>query len=163
MIRESIANLLLNLGRSVGRTVGLELAVEVSKHDITIRMVNPSKCEKDWDHEMFQSGNLFYDGYANGWRPFRPEINKVSSAEEPDEITIEPQPTADPKEIDEDGKTWVGMKSSKAYVTTLEQDNYAQLMNPRERWTMLLWGMVAIGVLGFFQIIITLYATGSFA
>lgn len=179
MIRESIANSLIAAGRTVGRMSGLEMAVDVSKHNFKAHMMDPDSDARDWDPELFKSGNLFYQGYANAWRPIKAEISRVSSAELPDKIELEGeelntdeltdaqleaaglQANADVEEPDT--QRWVGVKASRGYITTIEQDNYSQLMNPKEHMTMIMYGLIGLGIIAFFQIIITLWATGSFA
>lgn len=178
MIRETIANALIGAGRSIGQMSGLEMAVDVSNHDFEVHMMNPNAEKRDWDSEMFKSGNLFYQGYANAWRPIKAKINRVSSADEPDKIELEGDVESDEvtepqleaagmeatADVDNpDTGRWVGVKASKSYITTIEHDNYSQLLNPKEHMQLVMYGLIALGILAFFQMIITLWATGSFA
>lgn len=156
---------------------GLQMAVDVSKHDFQVHMMNPNTDQRDWDSEMFKSGNLFYRGYANAWRPIKAEIHRVSSADQPDKIELEGDVEADDLSDeqleaaglqanadveDPDTGRWVGVKASRGYITSIEHDNYSQLLNPKERWTLILYGLLGLGTLIFLQIIITMWATGSF-
>lgn len=155
MIREPIANTILNTGRSIGRTLGLELAVVVDEHSLTIKMVKPQNSTRDWDPSLFKSGNLFFGRYAN---PIKPYVQRHIGIDELDEVDVDDSSNDD--ESDDSGPH-VGMKSSQAYVESIEHNAVSQLLNPKERWQLLAYGMLALGILQFIIMIVILYSSGA--
>lgn len=142
-----MGNLLLNVGRKMARADGRELAVDLSDHSINIKMARPDGDTQAWDPDLYHRGNVFVDGYAN---PIKPVVDKNKELEEPD--TVDEEAT--------DGH--VEMISSSRYADYMKQDLISQLLNPKEQWRLLAYGIIALGVLQFFGIIITLYASGGF-
>lgn len=157
MITDKIANSLISMGRSIGRLGGNQLAVEVSEHSIKTEMESPDKTERAWDTDLYKRGNLFVAGYAN---PIKPRVQHNEELENPNTVEAEDGEPDDGSETpgDVDAK----LISSGRYQEFMRQDLISQLLTPETRWNKLLYGMLAIGAIGFFQIIVTLYATGSF-
>lgn len=162
MIRESIANSLIAGGRLIGRMSGLELAVEVSDHSIETAMEQPDEANRAWDQDLYKHGNLFVSGYAN---PVKPRVHYNESLENPNELDVQ-EGDVDPEDVypedDVSDTGHVQLISSGRYREYMRQDLISQLLTPESRWNMLVWAGIAIAVLQFFSIIITLWATGSF-
>jgi hypothetical protein len=57
----------------------------------------------------------------------------------------------------------VGLISSSRYRDYMRQDLISQLLNPQEAWQTIVYALLAVGALQFLTIIVTLWATGSFA
>lgn len=156
MIRETIANALLAAGRGLGRMVGLQLAVEVSDHSISISMEAPDRDERAWDSDLYKSGNLFVSNYAN---PVKPRVTHNPDLDTPNEVeTVE----GDDGEGENEDGDHVQLISSGRYREYMRQDLISQLLTPESRWNILVWGVIGVAALGFFNIIVTLWATGSF-
>lgn len=170
MIRETISNTLIATGRTIGRTSGLELCVELSDHSINARMEQPDESKRAWDPSLYKHGNVFVAGYAN---PVKPRVQYNDELENPNELEVregEPdeEPPADGDDATDgddepDDGPHVQLISSGRYREYMRQDLISQLLTPESRWHMLMYGVIGLGVLGFLQIIVTLYATGSFA
>lgn len=162
MIRESIANSLIAAGRLIGSVSGLELAVEVSDHSITTTMEQPDEDKRAWDQDLYKRGNLFVSGYAN---PIKPRVRFNEELENPNELDVQ-EGDVDAEDVDseDDSDTaHVQLISSGRYREYMRQDLISQLLTPESRWNILVWGLIGIGVLLFFDMILTLWATGSFA
>lgn len=165
MIRELIANSFIAAGRSIGKLSGLELQVELSDHSINVEMVKPDQDTRAWDPSMFKSGNLFLDGYAN---PIKPRVRTNQDLEEPDTAELEEgevegdveQPQLESGEEADDKHAY--LITSGRYREYMRQDLISQLLTPESRWNILVWAVVGLGVLQFFAIVITMWATGSF-
>lgn len=152
-LRTWCGNLLLNVGRKMARADGRELAVDLSDHSIHIEMIRPSRDDVAWDDDFYRYGNLFMDGYANS---IKPRVRRNKELEDPDEVDVDVS-----DEAAADGGH-VEMISSSRYADYMKQDLISQLLNPKEQWRLLAYGIIALGVLQFFGIIITLYVAGGF-
>lgn len=149
-LRTWLGNLLLNLGRKLARADGRELAVDLSDHSIGIKMAKPDTDELAWDPDLYHRGCVFVDGYAN---PIKPVVNRNKTLEDPDTIDAE-QPENEERHVE--------MISSSRYGDYMKQDLISQILNPKEHWRLLAYGILGLLVLQFFAIIVTLYATGGF-
>lgn len=152
-LRTWLGNLLLASGRKMARADGRELAVDLSNHSISIKMVRPDRDGMAWDPDLYRYGNVFMDGYANA---IKPTVRRNKELEDPDEVDVEVS-----EESEADGGH-VEMISSSRYADYMKQDLISQLLNPKEQWRLLAYGIIALGVLQFFGIIITLYVAGGF-
>ncbi len=151
-VRSWIATAVLNNARSIGRLLGTELVVEVSQHSIKTTMDHPNKEDKAWDPDMYKHGQLYYEGYANPIKP-RAKVNK--GLEDPDEIDIE-------ESEQEDTEEEVSLISSARYHKYMRQDLISQLLTPTEKWRLIAYAVLGVGALQFINMVITLWATGSF-
>ena len=176
-VRETIATGLLNTARSIGRTLGCELVVEASQHSLSTTMERPNKDgARAWDDNLYKHGQLYYAGYAN---PIKPRVEVDTDLETPDQVGVEESrpnplkqnPATDGGEVtDEMHRENLGpaddehtkMISSARYRKYMRQDLISQLLTPRERWRLITYAIVGLGLIQMFSIIITLYATGSF-
>ena len=160
-IRSTFANSFLVAGRTIGQLLGLELAVVVSDHSITLQMEAPDTNKRAWDPEMYKSGNLFVSGYAN---PIKPRVNQHPDLETPNTVDVQEV------DVDEDRNKSSGdvndshaeLITSGRYREFMRQDLISQLLTPESRWNLLVWAVLALGVLQFLAIIVTLYSTGTF-
>lgn len=153
-IRTYVSNALIGFGRKLGRKAGAELVVELSEHDIKLGMVSPDDSERAWDDTLYKHGNVFVDGYAN---PIKPKVRHNKDLETPDTIDVE---EGEETEVEDD--THVKLISSPRFGAFMRQKLISELLNPREQWRLIVYGIIALGVLGFVQIIVVLYATGAF-
>ncbi len=151
-IGAKIGNVFIGFGRKIGRSLGYELAVVSSSHSLQAKLEPPDKSNRAWDPDLYRHGNLFVEGHANAIKP-RVEYHK--ELENPNQVEVE---KSDVKDED----THTDIISSPRYREYMRQDLIEQLLNPREQWRLLAYGIIALGVLQFFTIIVTLYATGSF-
>lgn len=158
MIRESIANGFIATGRTLGQLVGLQLAVEVSDHSISLSMEKVDKDTRAWDTNLYKNGNLFLKGYAN---PVKLRLIQNEGLENPDTVDVEDGET-DSEAHEEAEEQNAEVIASSRYRDYMRQDLISQLLTPESRWNMLVWGILALGALVFFNMILTLYATGSF-
>lgn len=162
MIRESIANWFISTGISVGRAMGLKMGVELSEHSIDVRMQQADKSKRAWDDSLYVNGNVFLDGKAN---PIKPRVVHNEGIQNPDTVEID-EGDVDPADVDVSGdndNTHTEVMSSPRYKLYMLQDLFEQVLTPEQRWNKMLYGLMAIAVLQFVGIIVTLYATGSFA
>lgn len=158
---------------------GLEMAVEVSDHSIKCSMEKPDESQRAWDPDMFKSGNLFVSGYANPIKPdveSNPELKQKNTVDvreggpdvtAPDGGTVDSQAADVPDEIEADAEPdsdgpHVQLISSGRYQKYMQQNLIEQLLTPESRWNTLVYAILGVAALGFVQIIVTLYATGSF-
>ena len=160
-IRETIANTLVQSGRSIGESVGLELAVELSEHSIELELEKPDEDTRAWDPSMYSGGNVFVEGYAN---PIKPRVNYHQELETPDTIDVEEgnKESEESEEKSED-EPHLELISSGRYRDYMRQDLISQLLTPDAQWKLIAYAVLAMCVLQFLGIIITLWATGSFA
>lgn len=155
MVRSEVATVVMGVARSFGRTLGCELVVDASETSLEISMEKPDTQERAWDSNLYQSGNLFIDGYAN---PVRPEIVPADDKGQLDDVDV----TEGETDADESEESEVGLIPSHRYQTFMSQQMLSELMNPREQWKLIVYAVLGVAALGFIQIIVTLYATGSF-
>lgn len=148
-IRSQLATFALNAARSFGRTLGCQIAVEAGSAELKTTMELPDNNKRDWDEQHFRRGCLFIQGYAN---PVVPVLRRNEGAINRDEI--------DAEFYHDDDDLHVALKSSKQYVETIESDAAAQLMNPKERWRILAYGILALGVLMFVNMIMMFVVIG---
>lgn len=171
MIREFIANSLIAAGIALGSATGLQKVVELSDHSIQIEMEQPDESNRAWDQSMFKNGNVFINGYSN---PVKPRVRQHTGLENPDVAEVEegepgdvdvdqPQLEAGGDDSSDETDTHAQLITSSRYRDYMRQDLISQLLTPESRWNKMLYGIIAVAALQFMTIIITLYATGSFA
>lgn len=165
MIRETIANSLIAAGRLVGKMSGLELAVELSDHSIEAKMEQPDTDKRAWDPTLYKSGNLFISGYAN---PIKPQVTSNQDLDTPDTVDVregESDENVDDPQLesaDDEDEPHAYLITSGRYREYMRQDLISQLLTPESRWNLLVWAVVGLGALLFFNMILMLWATGSF-
>ena len=174
--REIPAQFVMGMAETFAKSLGCEKDVTVSEHSIDVTYVVPDKDRKAWDSSLFKSGNLFVEGYAN---PIKPRVHDNPELENPDtvdvvegdggvEVDVEEDSSVDGSADREGGSgesndnKHVGLISSSRYQTYMQQDLVSQLLTPQEQWRLIAYGILALGGLSFMNIIIVLYATGSF-
>lgn len=140
---------------------GLEPKVELSDHSIRYEYVRPDKDREAWDSNLYRRGNVFIGGYAN---PIKPRVHENPELENPNTVDVvegNDEETDDDTDEADDGPH-VNMISSARYRDYMRQDLVSQLLTPQEQWKLIAWGVLGLGILAFIQMIVTLYATGSF-
>jgi len=161
-----LATWFVRKGRRMGRLLGRELVVEQSDHSLTLSMEKPNNDRRAWDGNQFKRGQLFVRGYANPVKinvDHNPGIgNKdtVAIADGDGTATEFSDEEGQPEEPEEDRS--VEVIASERYRQFMEQDLISQLLNPKEQWEKLVYGLIGIGSLQFLSIVVTLWATGSF-
>lgn len=162
-VRSYLANWFIGTGRAIGRKTGLEMAVELSDHSIEAAMVNPERDDMAWDDRMYKHGNVFVAGYAN---PVKVRVNVGEKLEDPDTVELEESDAERfvhaEEELEEADESHTELISSGRYRDYMRQDLISQLLNPREQWRLLAYGIIAVGVLQLMSWAIILWATGSF-
>lgn len=159
--RETIANSLLGFAIGFGESMGLRRTVELSDHSIELSLEQVDKDRRAWDTNLYKRGNVFVKGYAN---PIKPKVNRNAELENPDTIDVtegNDGQTEDAREDDEDN-TELELIASPRYQSFMRQDLISQLLNPESQWRILVFGIIALGILNFVGMIITLYGTGAF-
>jgi len=157
-VRSYLGNKFIGFGRKLGRGAGYELAVEVSDHDITARMERPDKTERAWDEDLYKRGNMFVAGYAN---PIKPSVDYNRDLEDPDTVdVVEGDTDADSDGEDDTTEEDVQLIASPRYREYMQQDLISQILNPREQWRLLAYGIIALGILTMFNIALSLSASG---
>lgn len=163
-LRATLAESLIGMGRSVGQSVGLELVVEVSDHSIELGMEEPNKTARAWDSDLYSSGNVFVSGYAN---PIKPRVEYRQELEEPDTVDVTEGDTDEREgsedEAEDEDEQHVQLISSGRYRDYMRQDLISQLLTPDAQWRTMVYAVIAVAALQFISIIVTLYATGTFA
>lgn len=149
-IRDWIATSILNYARITGRILGTELVVDVSDHSIDIKMKVPNKTERAWDSNLYKRGQLFRAGCAN---PVKVVLDESGTLEEEDSVDIVEG---------SGGRGETTVMASQRYKTYMLQKTIKDMAMPTSHWHKVIYGMIALGALGLFQIIVTLWATGSF-
>lgn len=159
-IKTFLGNTLIGWGRRVGRGESSELAVELSEHSIDVKMVHTNTDARAWDSTLYKRGNVFVEGYAN---PIKPTVDYRKELEDPDTVDVV-EGNGESQEVASDGgeETHVSLISSPRYRDYMRQDLISQLLNPREKLRLLAYGIIALGILIFLNIIVVFYATGSF-
>lgn len=156
-------NWLLDFALALGDQVGLQRKVEVSDHSIDLSLQIPDHDERAWDTNMFRNGNLFVSGYAN---PIKPRTRHHKDLENPDTVEVEEGDVSDAEDAEgaetADDGPHVELISSSRYRDYMRQDLVSQLLTPSEKWRLLAYGILGVGCLQFFTMIIVLYATGGF-
>lgn len=160
MVREWLSTVAIRNARSFGRLLGCELVVDASTHSLETSMEMPDREQRAWDPDLYKHGQLYVAGYAN---PIKPVIEHNAELEEPDTVHIQKgEAEADDGLEESDDDTTAAIITSERYKTYMQQDLISQLLNPREQWRLLVYGIIALGALQFIAIIITMYATGAF-
>jgi len=165
--RTWLANALINAGITIGKSTGLKKKVELSQHTISIGMADADQDTRAWDHDLYKSGNVFMQGYAN---PIKPRVRQNTGLENPDTVDVEEGETdtdTDQPQL-EDGESQsdsphVQLITSSRYRDYMRQDLISQLLTPESRWNLLVWAGIAIGVLQFLVLVAVLWANGTFA
>ena len=174
--REIPAQFVMGMAETFAKSLGCEPEVTLSEHSIDIDYTVPDKDRKAWDSSMYKNGNVFVEGYAN---PIKPRVHDNPELENPDTVDVvegdggveveerEGDSSVDGAADREDGAggerdKHVGLISSSRYQTYMQQDLVSQLLTPQEQWRLIAYGILALGGLSFMNIIIVLYATGSF-
>lgn len=166
---DTILTASLGMVRSIGRTLGYELVVELSDHSISTSMERVDREKRAWDTDLYKYGNVFVAGYAN---PIKPKVNQNDGLENPDHIDVregEPDtPESEHPELPEgesesegDGPQ-IQLIASGRYKPYMRQHLVEQLLTPESRWNLLVWAVIALGVLMFMNMMVVLWATGSF-
>lgn len=146
----------------MGQSVGLELAVELSEHSIEIEMEKPDEDTRAWDPDLYSNGNVFVQGYAN---PIKPRVQYNQALEEPSTIDVtegDGEGVQDDTDDTDDGPH-LELISSGRYRDYMRQDLISQLLTPDAQWKLIAYAVLGMLVLQFIGIIVTLYATGTFA
>lgn len=156
-LRSYIANALIARGRSIGRSAGLEMKVELSDHSIDVAMADPDREDLAWDGDLYKHGNVFIHGYAN---PVKPTVNYNEALEDPDTVEVEGSDCEGAQSVAEDAH--VELISSPRYRDYMRQDLISQLLNPREQWRLLAYGIIALGILMLPTMILSAAAAGVF-
>lgn len=147
-LRSSIANWLIARGRKLGRGAGAEMMVSVDDHKINAKMVHPSNQEdKAWDHNLYERGNVFVEGYAN---PIKPAVEEREDLEDPD--TVDVRVSGDDDHIK--------LISSPRYHKFMQQDLIDSLLTPQEKWRRLAFLILGIGGLLLLNMGMNIYASG---
>lgn len=160
-LRETIATTALNSARTLGRTLGCELVIDASQHSLKTSMEQPDKTTRAWDSDLYKRGQLYYEGYAN---PIKPRVRQNSELETPDEVDVvegEGEGEDSEPESQSDGPH-VELISSARYRKYMRQDLISQLLTPKERWRLIAYAVLGIGILVMFNIILMLYVNGGF-
>lgn len=157
MVRRQIASAFIRWARKTGNALGCELVVEVNDHSIKTTMEVPSSDKRAWDTNLYHKGQLFREGYANPIKPV--EMLEESDEEEDDTVTksvqiLDSQADASPGKI--------GMLPSWRYQVHQDQHAISELVNPTEQWRLIVYGIIALGIIGFMNAILILYGTGAF-
>ena len=152
--RDTIATGILTNAVKIGQKLGCKLVVETNEHTIKTKMEVPNNDKRAWDLRMFRNGNLFLDGYAN---PYKPVVHEPQDPKAPDTLDVEVS-----DEEDEEHELEYELVPSYRYSEHQDATLISQLVNPSEQWRLLVYGIITLGGLIFFNIIIVLWATGSF-
>ncbi len=153
-------NYSLSLAESVAYVAGFKLRVIISDHSVKIKFVRPDKDTRAWDTNLFKNANVFVKGYAN---PIKPTVEHNSKLENPDTIDHrEGEPDEETSETDGSDRE-VSLIASSRYRDYMRQDLVSQLLTPKEQWKLIAYGVLAVGILQFLSIIVTMYVTGTFA
>lgn len=160
MLRAWLSNKFIGFGRRMGRNDGRELMVDLSEHSIHVEMVDPESDTLAWDGSLYRHGNVFLKGYAN---PIKPTVERHDTLDEPDraELNETDSEGAQDGTADADGGH-VKLISSARFGEFMRQQLIESLLNPREQWRLLMYGLIAVGALQIMTWAIVLYATGSF-
>lgn len=150
-LRTAIGNALISFGRRLARADGSEVAVDLSSHSISIKMMRPDKEQRAWDPDLYHSGNVFLNEYAN---PIKPISRPNKELEEPD--------TVDCVVPDGGEERHVEMISSERYGAYMKQDLISQLLNPQEKWRLLAYAILGVGFLTVCTLMASLSAAGAF-
>jgi hypothetical protein len=163
-VRTYIANTLIDYGRAIGRSADSELAVEVSDHSIEIGMEQPDETQRAWDANLYRRGCLFLSGYAN---PIKPRVRHHDDLENPDEAFIDESTAGDAEatdgdesEAETDDSPHVSLIASSRYKDYMRQDLISQLLNPRAQWRLIAYAVIALTILMFINVFISLAAAG---
>jgi len=128
-------------------------------------MVVPQTDTVAWDADHFKYGCVFAEGYAN---PIKPIVDYNEDLEEPD--TIELAEDADKRQAAADGggeeggevveANHVELISSPRYRDYMRQDLISQLLNPREQWKLIAYGVIALAILMVLNVALSAAAAG---
>ncbi len=157
--REIPVNMALDMVVAVGESMGLSKKIEVSDHSISVELTNPDKDTRAWDSNMYRNGNLFVQGYAN---PIKPRVDHNTQLEDPDTVEVEEGDSGTESDSEDGEGRHVNLISSSRYRDYMRQDLVSQLLTPKEQWKLIAYGVLALGVLQFVGICVTLYGTGAF-
>lgn len=162
MIRNYIATTALNTGRTIGRTLGCELAVELNGQHIKTSMRVPgSGTGYAWDPHLYAKGQLFYEGYSNGIKPFVDIEEGVTDLDKVDLMYTD----AGEEDV-EDGvsaleRAYTGMMSSKMYQLHMDNHMGSELLQPNKLLSVMVKALAGVGLLVvLFGLVDILIATG---
>lgn len=158
--REIPVNMMLATAEAMGSAMGLKRKVEISDHSVTVEWTTPDQDSRAWDLDLFKRTNVFVRGYAN---PIKPVVDYHEQLENPDTVDVEGSDVADDETggEDDDGPH-VSLISSARYRDYMRQDLVSQLLTPQEKWRLLAYGILGLGIVLFVQMVITVYVNGGF-
>lgn len=145
---------MIGIGRSLARQSGSELKVELSEHSIDIEMVEADKTspERVWRDDLYRYGNVYIANYANPIKPTTVDSEEHDNVQEVEYTDEETEPDGDHTKLIRSGE----------YRSYIKQALMEAVLNPTEQWRLLVYGLIALGVLQFMTMILIMYATGSF-
>jgi hypothetical protein len=161
--REIPINVMLGIVMAIGQSIGLKKKVEVSDHSVSVELTLPDQDTRAWDSDMFRYSNIFVSGYAN---PIKPVVNHYPDLEQKDTVEVEAgdvdQEESDQEESDNDQeeRAHVDLISSARYRDYMRQDLVSQLLTPQEQWKLIAYGILGLGMLVFFQMVVIFWING---
>lgn len=157
MIRTWLGNWFIKRGRKLGRSDSAEIAVTLSEHSINTTMVRPDKEEQAWDPDHYRHGCVFYAGYAN---PIKPIVNVTGELDDPDTARLTASAGEEAEEEDGEAEAQGELISSVRYRDYMRQDLISQLLNPREQWRLIAYGIIALCILIILNMALSASAAG---
>lgn len=149
-LRESVVSGTMSFVRSVGRAMGLRLLVEPSDHSIEVKMVKPDTEERAWDDSLYKHGNLIPKDYANA---IKIVVNENPDLDQKDTVDVEEGENGNP-----DGS--LDLIASQRYHKFMQNDLISQLLNPKERWRLIAYGVIGLGGIQLITLMAALAAAG---
>lgn len=160
MLRAWLANKFIGFGRKMGRGDGREIMVDLSEHSIHVQMADPDDENLAWDDSLYKYGNVFLEGYAN---PIKPTVERHDTLDKPDRAELDAGDESGAQDDSADADDGhVKLISSARFGEFMRQQLIESLLNPREQWRLLMYGIIAVGALQIMTWAILLWATGSF-
>lgn len=158
--REIPINFALDMVASTGKAIGLQQKIEVSDHSVSVKLTLPDQDKDAWDEDMFRHSNIFIRGYAN---PIKPVVNHNPELRNKDTVDLEESDTGEGDEDwdeDDEDEGHVDLISSTRYRDYMRQDLVSQLLTPQEQWKLLAYGILGLGILTFFNMVVMFWLNG---
>lgn len=155
MIRLMLGRYLFDIGRSLAQSDQGELVVDVTDHRLLTSLERPDTDARAWDPDMFVSGQMFLEGYAN---PVKPVAVRDEDMETMDTADVEMAANGGEAEEIEDH---VKLLSSWRYKEYQDQHLITELVRPEEQWKMIIYVLLAIAALTLITLLVAVF--GAFA
>ena len=158
-LRDSVGSVAVQSGIKIASMFGCKPVVEIEGPMLRISAEVPNNDKRAWDSSMLINGWIGVKGYAN---VILPRVSRTPNPKQPDELDVESNPEETQPLADAPEDVVFDAVPSYRYQEHQHQHVVRDLVNPSERLTLIILGLIGVGGLVLVNMIVVLYATGSF-